>query len=144
MKIILDSNVLIAAFATRGLCASIFELCVDRYKIVLSKVIFSEVSDVLHKKFKVPQQMIASIIDYLENCSIIIDYAPLHESICRDKSDDEILGLAQGTNAEYIITGDQDLLELEKFNQTKIIKPRDFWELAKQENKKIDCRKPLG
>ncbi|MBN2383006.1 putative toxin-antitoxin system toxin component, PIN family [bacterium] len=135
MKIVLDSNVLIAAFASHGLCSSIFELCVDRYAIVLSYFIFSEISDVLLQKFKIPNHMISSIIEYLENSSLVLDYAPLQESICRDKTDDEILALARGSGADYIITGDKDLLVLKEFEHTKIVKPRAFWELAKQENR---------
>jgi predicted nucleic acid-binding protein len=34
MKIILDTNVIIAAFATRGLCSAVFELCLDRFEVV--------------------------------------------------------------------------------------------------------------
>lgn len=43
MKIILDTNVIIAAFATHGLCHSIFELCIDRFEIYSSKEIIEEV-----------------------------------------------------------------------------------------------------
>ena len=37
MKIVLDTNVIIAAFATRGLCSPIFELCLDRFDVALSE-----------------------------------------------------------------------------------------------------------
>ncbi len=39
MKIVLDSNILVAAFATRGLCSSLLELCLDRYEIIISRVV---------------------------------------------------------------------------------------------------------
>ena len=65
MTIILDSNVILAAFAARGLCASVFELCLDRYTILLSRHIFSEVSRVLQKKIKLPEERIALIINFL-------------------------------------------------------------------------------
>lgn len=135
MKIVLDTNVLIAAFASRGLCIAIFELCADRYDIVVSEFIFSEISDFLLNKFKVPHHTISSIIEYLENSSIVLEYTPLQESLCRDKTDDEILALAERACADYIITGDKDLLVLKKYKHTEIVGPRDFWELAKQENR---------
>lgn len=44
MKIVLDTIVLIAAFATQGLCHAIVELCIDQQEIILSEAILNEVA----------------------------------------------------------------------------------------------------
>ena len=131
MKTILDTNVIIAAFASRGLCQAVFELCLDRCEIVLSEEILREVLMNLNGKIKLPLPQCESIVSYLrENCFISdIDY--LEASSCRDKDDVHILGLAQRSLAEYIITGDKDLLDLVEYKSAKIVTPREFWALLK-------------
>lgn len=46
--------------------------------------------------------------------------------ICRDEKDNILLDLAECCSADYIITGDRDLLVLKKIKVTRIIKPTDF------------------
>lgn len=46
--------------------------------------------------------------------------------ICRDKADDHVLACALACKADYLVTGDQDLLEIRKFHKVRIITPRDF------------------
>ncbi|MDX2135215.1 MAG: putative toxin-antitoxin system toxin component, PIN family [Saprospiraceae bacterium] len=47
-------------------------------------------------------------------------------SVCRDPKDDFLLALAQDAHADYLITGDADLLTLGQFGRTKIMKLSDF------------------
>jgi putative PIN family toxin of toxin-antitoxin system len=131
VKTIIDTNVIIAAFASRGLCQAVFELCLDRCEIVLSEEILKEVLINLNGKIKLPLPQCETIVSYLrENCFVSeIDY--LETSSCRDKDDVHVLGLAQRSLAEYIITGDKDLLELVEYKSAKIITPREFWTLLK-------------
>ncbi|MCE6988037.1 putative toxin-antitoxin system toxin component, PIN family [Dyadobacter sp. CY323] len=46
--------------------------------------------------------------------------------ICRDSKDNFLLSLAIDSNADFLLTGDKDLLELEQFQQTKIKTITDF------------------
>ncbi|OHD67310.1 MAG: putative toxin-antitoxin system toxin component, PIN family [Spirochaetes bacterium RBG_16_49_21] len=134
MKIVLDSNIIVAAYAGRGLCNSLFELCIDRYSIIISDFILTEVNRTLHNKLKMPQQNVQIIIDYLKEFCILSTYTGLTEKICRDKNDNDIIALAVGNNVDYLITGDNDLLVLKKYKKLKIISPRDFWLIAKGGN----------
>ncbi len=132
MNIVLDTNVIVAAFASRGLCSSVFELCLDRCSIIISKHILTEVHRTLFKKFKMAEENIGSVIEYLEEYCYVKEYTQLNENVCRDKDDDEILALAKSNDVEYIITGDNDLLILKAYGSTKIISPRQFWEISKK------------
>ncbi|MGI0482874.1 putative toxin-antitoxin system toxin component, PIN family [Geminocystis sp. CENA526] len=49
-----------------------------------------------------------------------------HFNICRDPKDDKFLELAINRKAQFIITGDEDLLVLNIFRGIEIITPRDF------------------
>ena len=112
MKIILDTNVIIAAFASRGLCSAVFELCLDLFEVVLSEAILEEVSINLHLKIKLPLPQCDSIVSYLRANCVLSEIDDLDESVCRDKNDFHVLGLAQHASAVYIITGGRDLLDL--------------------------------
>ena len=133
MKIILDTNVIIAAFAARGLCSSIFELCLDRHTIIISEHILSEIQKNLKKKIKMPKAKCDMVIEYLREYCLVREIDELEGNICRDVDDLKILGLAKHTKPECIITGDKDLLVLKKFNSIKIITPREFWNISKEE-----------
>ncbi|HLP44829.1 MAG TPA: putative toxin-antitoxin system toxin component, PIN family [Candidatus Kapabacteria bacterium] len=138
MKIILDSNVIIAAFSSKGLCHSLFELCLTKYSIIISDHILFEVYRILHEKFKMPTKKVDEVIDYLKKFCEMQKYEKLKENICRDKDDDEILALAKSASVDYIITGDKDLLVLETFNSIPIVSHWGFWQLVKAEVNNID------
>ncbi|OHD55095.1 MAG: putative toxin-antitoxin system toxin component, PIN family [Spirochaetes bacterium GWF1_51_8] len=129
MKLLLDSNVIVAAFASRGLCQSLFELCVKRHEIVLCEQILSEVERVLTRKIKLPAGYSAEIAAYLrETCDVLPDVIP-SKSICADPTDDSIIEFAAGQKAEYLITGDSAMLEAGEYGGVKIVSPRGFWEI---------------
>jgi putative PIN family toxin of toxin-antitoxin system len=132
MIVVLDSNVIIASFATEGLCHSLFELCVDQHKIYICNFILHEVADKLYTKLKLPKKLIKEITKYLKVIATIQNPSLLAKQICRDKNDDIILSLAEASNADYLITGDNDLLILKKYKNVPIITPRGFWEILRE------------
>ena len=131
IKVVLDANVIIAAFAARGLSNSVFELCLDKFEVIISEYIIKEISRKLIHKIKIPEERVNEIIDFLKDSCTIFNYESLKERICRDKKDDEILALAKGSSSKYIVTGDKDLLVLNNFDNIKIINPRQLWEISK-------------
>jgi uncharacterized protein len=52
---------------------------------------------------------------------------------CRDPKDDKFLEVASGARAEYLITGDQDLLVLDPFRGSQILTPAAFVEALEAE-----------
>ncbi len=131
MRIVLDTNVIMAAFATRGLCADVFEICLTDHKIILSEHILFEVEKNLVKKISLPDKVVKDIIGHLRNNSDIVDPEVLNDSVCRDKDDVKIIGTALKGNARFIITGDDDLLSLKKHGNTGIVTPREFWDFLR-------------
>ena len=132
MKVLLDTNVIFSAFAARGLAQAVFELCLERYTIVISEHILSELSSHLHKKLKMPDQKVQLILDYLREYCLLGEEAPVGKIACRDEEDIHILGLAEKANPAYIITGDEDLLVLKEHRPVPILSPREFWEKEKK------------
>lgn len=132
MKVVLDSNVIVAAFAARGLCGALFELCLDRHTIILSDFILAEVRRAFAQKLKMPQHSISKIESYLREICVLSSFDKITKNICRDKDDNNVIALAVSAKADFIITGDKDLLVLKKYQSVRIVSPREFWETEKQ------------
>ena len=124
----LDTNVIVAAFAARGLCAEVFEVCASGHALLISEHILAEVNNALLKKVKLPERVAREVTEYLRDIAEIVEPEPVTESMCRDKQDLPVLGTAAGGNADFIVTGDKDLLELKSHMGIDIITPREFWE----------------
>jgi putative PIN family toxin of toxin-antitoxin system len=135
MKIVLDSNVNVAAYASRGLCESIFELCLSEHELILCEDLLSEIEKNLRIKIKLPSKMVDTIKNFLQEHSIMFDPTPLPKDACRDADDMKVLGLAIASNADYIITGDKDLLILEHCQEIPILSPRAFSDIIHSKQK---------
>ena len=127
MRVVLDTNVIVAAFATKGLCSDIFEICLLDHSIIISEYILLEVKEKLIDKIHLTQSSVNDIVSYLRDQAEVVIPEDLHESVCRDKDDINIIGTALSGDARFIITGDEDLLDLEKYKNIEILTPREFW-----------------
>jgi putative PIN family toxin of toxin-antitoxin system len=127
MRVVLDSNVIIAAFATRGLCQSLFELCLEHHSILLSAELLEEVRRNLLEKIKLPTPRVNDIASFLKDQAVMVSPEPLPGKICRDPDDEKVLSLAVMGKVALIVTGDKDLLVLKVVQGIPIVSPRDFW-----------------
>ena len=128
MRIILDSNVIISALTTQGLSSRILDICIDKHIMFTSSFIIEEVTRILSSKFKVDNDKITRITTFIQQAMIKIEPTGIKPICCRDDDDNNVLHLAGFINAELIITGDSDLLILQTYKSTNIIKPRQFIE----------------
>ena len=127
MKVVLDSNVLVAAFATHGICYDLFEYCLRNTTILCSDYISGEVERIVIDKIKIPAKKTSEIIQYLKNqTQWIIPESEIIENL-RDPNDCMIIATALSGEADYLITGDKDMLILKKIKKTVIISPREYW-----------------
>lgn len=127
MRVVLDSNVLVAAFATHGVCYEIFEYCLRNTTILCSDFISQEVERTLIHKIKTPPKMVSNIIHFLKKqAQWIVPQQGSWEGL-RDPDDFLILATALYGKADYLITGDKDLLILKETKEIIVISPRNFW-----------------
>jgi|SRR5215213_2168149 len=126
MRIVLDTNVLIAAFIARGVCHQLLEHCVSHHDLVISEFIINEVREKLVGKFKYTTEVANEAMGLLRSRMEFVTPAPLDKPVCRDVDDDNILAAAVAGNCECIITGDKDLLVLKQFQGINILSPIDF------------------
>ena len=135
MKVVLDANVIVAAFAARGLCESLMEVCLSEHEIVLCDELVDEVLRNLRLKIKLPPRIVDDIGELLHEHADMFDPVPLASDVCRDPDDIKILGLAVASTADYIVTGDKDLLVLENFQGIPILNPRSFSDILHRREK---------
>ena len=126
MRIVLDTNVLIAALIARGVCHELLEHCVLRHTVLTSEFILHEVEEKLIDKFGYSPEVAAEAIGVLRSRMEVVAPSSLKGPVCRDPDDDNILAAAVTGNCECIITGDKDLLVLKRYDGVDIYSPRDF------------------
>ena len=127
MRAVFDTNVLIAAFLTEGLCSGLLiRARKQAFNLVLCDDIIREFEGLLIKKFKLTSTDIFEISAIVsEAASEILHKLNPVPNICRDPNDDMMIACAIDATADYIVTGDEDLLILKKYKDI-IINPRNF------------------
>jgi putative PIN family toxin of toxin-antitoxin system len=131
MKAVFDTNVLIAAFLTEGICAKLMIRARRRdFDLILCDGILDEFKRVLKKKFATsPHETSEALMILSEAAWEIHGPIELITRICRDSDDDLILACARDAVADYVVTGDEDLLVLKNYEGISIVTPREFEKL---------------
>ena len=132
MKLVLDTNVLVAAFAARGVCAEVFEHCVLHHTIVTSQPLLEEFRSVLARKFRFTGADVRAAEALLRSRAEIVTPSPLKHPTCRDADDDIVLATAVAATGSCTLTGDKDLLESNAYSGVQIRRPADFWRFEYQ------------
>jgi uncharacterized protein len=130
MIIIFDTNVLLnASFSPKSMAARAFQKGLLLGDVVYSPQTLAELTEVLNRpkfdKFASVAERNRFLKDFIEAAIPVI--APrFHTPICRDPKDEMFLELAVAANADYIVSGDKDLLVLHPFKSTLIIEAPHF------------------
>ena len=141
MKVLLDTNVLASAAATRGLCADVLREIFASHDLFLSEQVLSELGRVLKLKFGVAQDAIDDFIQLLRQDTVLAKPSQVPRVKLQDKDDLTILAAAITAGAEVLITGDKELLDLGHVKNLKILNPRQFWEELKVQERREAKRK---
>jgi len=131
MRVFLDTNVLVSAVATRGLCADVLREVLVSHQLVISVPLIAELKNVLHTKIRILQEIVSDFVELLSQDYILSENTKLANVDIKDKDDILILSTALNGNAELFVTGDKEVLELGKIQAMRIVSPREFWETLK-------------
>jgi uncharacterized protein len=133
VRVILDANVVIAAAASRGLCEAVFELCLERHQMVACEGLLSEVRGKLSRKLRLPPAIVDEYLRLLRDHAEILEPTKVKAGLCRDPTDEMVLGLVIPGRVDVIISGDKDLLVLKQYEAARICAPREFWEATRDD-----------
>jgi len=130
-RVCLDSNVLVAAFVARGLCADLLKLVLTEYEIVIPESVAGEVRRVLSVKLQVSQAALSAAEAVLERFDIVPSGDAPSPISLRDPDDEQVLADAIAAGAEILVSGDQDLLVVAGDSPIRVLSPRAFMTLAR-------------
>ncbi len=128
MRVALDTNVLVSAVATRGLCADVLNLVLAEHELIVGEAVLAELRRVLTERVRVPGKTIDEFVSLLRQESTVVKKAEPFPIKIRDKDDLVVLSEAIAGSAEALVTGDRDLLDLTDELPLQILSPRGFWE----------------
>jgi uncharacterized protein len=130
--VFLDTNVLVSAFASRGLCADLVRHVLAEHELIVGEVVLAELRRVLRDRIRLPRATIAEIEAVLRGQIVVPRPSQPAAVQIRDPSDRWILASAIARHAEVLVSGDDDLLALRGRVPFLITSPRQFWEMVRR------------
>jgi uncharacterized protein len=131
IRTVLDTNVLVSALLFSGEAGHLVSSWQARkFLPVFSYDTFDEFKRVLaYPKFSLTSREIAALFqnEVLPFCEVV-DIEDEIIGVCRDRADDKFLSCAVAAKADYIVSGDKDLLVLGNFRNIPIITAAAFQE----------------
>ena len=126
-KIVIDTNNLISALGWGGNSRDLIRKVIDKeYEFIISIDILEELKRVLdYPKFKFSEEQKRKFLEIIFKISTVMD-TKLKLDVCDDEKDNIFLECAIEGKADYIISGDDDLLRLKKFRNVKIVSVKEF------------------
>ncbi|MEM1041199.1 MAG: putative toxin-antitoxin system toxin component, PIN family [Bacteroidota bacterium] len=132
MRVFLDTNVLVSGFATRGLSADVVRHVMAEHDLVLAEVVLTELRRVLLDKFGLPARRVGEIEVLLRRYPVEPRPTEPTGIEVRDIDDAWVLASALAAEAEVLVTGDKDLLDVQdEVDALRILTPRAFWEAVR-------------
>lgn len=131
MRLALDTNVLVAAFATRGLCADLLRAILARHELLFLPAVRRELDGALAKKIRLPEAERRRILGFLDEQGAVACEAPLQIAELAwltDRGDRQVVAEAVAAGAEAMVTGDGELLAASGRLPLPVLSPRELWE----------------
>jgi putative PIN family toxin of toxin-antitoxin system len=126
-----DTNILISGLFWRGVPRRVIHLARDgKVQAITCQVLLDELKHVLvrpNKPFQLSEQEADQVLEDVLTFAQAVSPTDIPQ-VCRDPNDNIVLACALAGKADYIVTGDPDLLALEEYQQIKIITAREFFD----------------
>jgi uncharacterized protein len=127
LKVFLDTNVVVSAVATRGLCADLLHLILAEQELGMGEAVLTELRQVLRRKIGVLGETTEELEAFLRGHARVARAGDAVGATGLDAADAAVLAEAVAAAAEVLVTGDCDLLEAAN-PPIEIVSPRGFWE----------------
>ena len=134
LRVVLDTNVLVSAIVYGGNPRKVLQAAISgAVDISVSEAIIKELQDVLQRpKFGLRVQFVHNTIAELTSIAEWVVPTKHHQLVDDDPSDNLVLDCAAAAEADYLVTGDDHLLQLKKCGSVKIVNSQQFVEILKQ------------
>ena len=132
MKLIIDTNVWISFLIGKRLSSLVEIFKREDLGIYVSDQLLGEIAEVAHrKKFKgiIKPDSLFLLFELIQQRCLFISVQEDSDIAIRDSKDIFLLSMCREVKADYLITGDQDLLVLKSFEGTQILTFSEFTQL---------------
>ena len=127
MRLVLDTNVVASGLLWNGAPAQLLDAArADEVELFSSRVLLAELTRIL-RRAKFAKALAASglsleelVLGYAELVTLVTP-ANIPPTILRDPDDDHVLACTVAANAELVVSGDRDLLEIKTFREIRIV-----------------------
>jgi len=127
IRVVLDTNVYIASVFWKGVPHEVVIRGLGgAFLVVISFSLLEEIGETLTRKFNFPRQDTHALLEVITLNAYVVEPAIKVSVVERDPSDNKVIECAIAGKAEYIVSGDKDLLTLEQYKGIKIVKPVEF------------------
>ena len=129
MRVVIDTNVLISAIFWTGKPKQLLnQVRLGRITFLTSAILLAELKEILtreDKPFKLSAEDAERVVAAMRDLAEIVE-PQQRLSVCRDEGDNRVLECAVEGRAEWIVTGDGDLLDLKAFQGIPIVTVANF------------------
>jgi putative PIN family toxin of toxin-antitoxin system len=132
VRIALDTNVLVSAIGTRGLCADLMRLVLGNHDVVVGERVLLELKRNLARKLRLPGDLIEQYDTFLRAQAVAVPNAARVDVEGLDAGDAQVLADAVAGSADVLVTGDRILQALGTRAPLLILSPRQLWELLRR------------
>ncbi len=127
LKAVVDTNVFVSALLGSRTNISLYEAFRRRrFTLILSPELLAEMIEVLNRpEFRIPSYRIVQLVELIGHQAEIVT-PTVRISDCRDPKDNMVLECASAGGADYIVTGDKDLLSMNPYRGISIVTVSEF------------------
>jgi hypothetical protein len=128
IRVTADTNILVSGIVfPRGKPFQLLELAREgKINLTVSHEILDEIAGVLARKFNLPPEAIEEAHRRIMTIARTINPSVQLDVVKEDPPDNRVLECAVSSGADYVVTGDKDLLRLGRYDSIGIINPSDF------------------
>jgi putative PIN family toxin of toxin-antitoxin system len=130
LRLVFDTNIVVSSIAFPGSTPDRALVAAQSSIMLSSQATLAELIEVIERpvwdRYIGHQLRTRLAPEYMTSCEVISVISSIHA--CRDPKDDKFLELAIDGQADFIVTGDKDLLALHPFHDIAILTPAQFLE----------------
>lgn len=130
MRVFLDTNVLVSAFLSRGLCADLLKIVLRDHDLVVSPLVLVEFERVLRFKLCASESDLKLAMTVFDSVEVLADPSTLRMDPALASADAAILAAAIGGGVDIFVTGDRGVLTAAGRVPLVVVSPRRFMELV--------------
>ncbi len=132
MRVFLDTNVLVSAFLSRGLCADLLKIVLRDHDLVVSQLVLAEFERVLRDKLCAPEPDLKLAMTVFDSVEVMAEPSTRRMDPALENADAAILAAAIGGGVDIFVTGDREVLAAAGRVPVLVVSPRRFMERLNQ------------